>query len=184
MALMQAPRLSDGRVTLGAYRLTDARAHLAGEDDEHFLRFRMPRSTPASVRRAIQDWQSDWHMGGATRAFAIRPAGGQRLIGGCELRIVVAGAGAAAQHGEAEISYWVFPSYRRQGYGSRAVSLLADWAFEELAIASMIAHVEVDNVGSRGVLIACGFVDDDKWRSPDGVDFLTYRRRRPATAPQ
>ncbi|MBA2487766.1 MAG: GNAT family N-acetyltransferase [Chloroflexi bacterium] len=184
MALMQAPRLSDGRVTLGAYRLTDARAHLAGEDGEHSFRFRMPPSTLASVRRAIGAWQSDWRTGGTTRAFAIRSAGGRRLIGGCELRIATAGDTAAAPDGEAQISYWVFPSHRRQGYGSRAVSLLAGWAFDELPIASIIAYVEADNLGSRGVLTACGFLEEGSRRWPDGVELLCYRRVRPAPADQ
>lgn len=167
-------RLADGTVELSGFRAEDAAAHLAGEDDEHFHRFRMPRSTPESVRRTIRRWQRDWRVGGATRAFAVRRSADGALVGGCELRM--------AGRPDAELSYWIFAPYRRRGHGTRAVQLLCTWAFENLELGRIHASVEPDNLASRSLLEAAGFARTGEHVDPEGVRFLRYRRSAPPLA--
>ena len=45
-------------------------------------------------------------------AYAVRSAAGE-LVGGCELRL--------AAPDSADVSYWVFPAFRGQGYARRAL---------------------------------------------------------------
>ena len=139
---------------LDGFTAADAAAHLQGEDEEHARRFGWypGSSTPESVGRAIGRWQDDWSGDGATRAFGAREATSRRLVGGCELRL----------RGEeiAQLSYWVFPRYRRRGLATRIVRLACLYAFAELGIERIEALVEPDNEASRRVVHAAGFVEE------------------------
>jgi hypothetical protein len=69
-----APHLTDETVVLDAFRLQDAEAHLAGEDEELARRFGwFPRqSTLVGVRETIERWRAQWSIHGPTRCFALR----------------------------------------------------------------------------------------------------------------
>ena len=149
-----APVLTDGVVVLDGFTLDDAADHLAGEDEEQARRFGWypKRSTPETVRAAIERWTQQWSEGGSTRAFASRDARTRRLVGGCEVRLKPNGVG--------EMSYWTFPADRGQGFASRAVRLACAFAFAELAVERMEIYVAVDNLASRGVARRAGFVEE------------------------
>lgn len=102
-----------------------------------------------------------WSGGVGRRRFAVRAAQvpGRHLIGGCEVRLR---AGDLA-----EVSYWTFPEHRRRGYATRATRLLCGWAFGELGVRRMEAHVDDDNVASIGVLRNAGFAATGR-RDPSG----------------
>jgi RimJ/RimL family protein N-acetyltransferase len=59
--------------------------------------------------------------------------------------------------GQAMIGYDLDPRWRGLGYASRAVRLLAAWAFERTGIARLIAGTAPENVASQRVLAAAGF---------------------------
>jgi RimJ/RimL family protein N-acetyltransferase len=140
-----APRLADETVFLDAFRLQDAEAHLAGEDEELARRFGWypGQSTLAGVLETIERWQAQWSTQGPTRCFALRMASNGELVGGCELRL--------QPDGTASMSYWTFPQYRRRGLGTRAVQLAAEYAFACLQVAEIELYSEPDNIGSLGV---------------------------------
>lgn len=173
-----APTLTDGIVILRALTLSDVADHLAGEDDEHARRFGWfpQRSTQGAVRNAILTWIDQWETGGSTRTFGTREAATSDLVGGCELRLRGAG--------RADISYWTFPGRRGRGFAIRAVRLLCDYAFRELGVEEIAAHVELDNVPSRHVVQAAGFVERARTTSRgwDGLprDAVLYLRREQA----
>jgi Acetyltransferase (GNAT) domain len=54
-----------------------------------------------------------------------------------------------------------FPNYRRQGIASRAVRLVANYAFGPLGICPLEAFIALDNSGSRGVARNAGFSSAD-----------------------
>lgn len=166
----RTPRLSDGIITLDRHGLNDTEEHLAGEDDEHFYRFRMPASTALSVRRAILRWQRQWRVGGRTRAFAIRMDTSGQLVGGCELRL--------GRNRDAEVSYWIFTPFRGRGFASRAVRLLCPWAFTALGLETIVARVEIDNMASRKVVRAAGFIEAGEELMPEGFRAMKYRLTR------
>jgi RimJ/RimL family protein N-acetyltransferase len=147
------PTFTDQVVVLDGHSLADTASHLAGEDEEQARRFGWfpKRSTEATVRAAIERWQEQWRTGGPTRAFAVREAATGRLVGGCEVRL--------GERGVATMSYWVFPLFRGRGYATRAVGLVCDYAFSELAVRLIELHVAADNSASRGVARRAGFVE-------------------------
>lgn len=137
------PHITDGVIVLDGHTLADVELHLAGEDEEQARRFGWypARSTPETVRAAIERWQESWRTSGPTRTWAIRDAGTGELAGGCELRL--------KDDGIAEMSYWVFPVWRRRGFASRAVRLVCRYAFDELGIERVELFIEPDSAAPR-----------------------------------
>ena len=146
-------------IVLDRHVLTDADAHLAGEDKEQARRFGWypARSTLEGVRRAIERWQRQWAASGATRAFAIREEETGALAGGCEARL--------GDNRIAEMSYWVFPPFRGRGYAARAIHLACEWAFAKLGVERMEIYVEPDNMASRGAALRAGFTEEGVLRA-------------------
>jgi len=67
--------------------------------------------------------------------------------------------------GEEHIAPSTAVPFRRRGYAARALRLAAAWAFDELAIARLELYVDPDNIGSRAVARAAGFVEEGVLRS-------------------
>lgn len=147
----RAPELTDGVVLLNGFSLGDAATHLAGEDEEQARRFGWypRRSTIEQVRRTIRRWQENWRRGAFRRAFAVREVATGELVGGCELQL--------RRGGLASISYWIFPSHRRRGFAARPARLACGFAFGHCGIERVEAHIEPDNLASRGVARRAGF---------------------------
>jgi RimJ/RimL family protein N-acetyltransferase len=59
--------------------------------------------------------------------------------------------------GQAMVGYTMLPAWRGRGYTTRAVLLLARWAFHQAGIFRLIAGTNPDNVGSQRVLERAGF---------------------------
>ena len=142
---------SDGVVALRALRPEDAEAWKEGEDDEQRRWFEMPGPAPMeNVIGAIARWRTEWRDGGSVRHFGIWR--GEALIGGVEIRV--------REDGRANVSYIVFPSWRRRGYAARAVRLATSWAFTALRVPAVVAIVHPENVASVAVAAAAGFRPD------------------------
>ena len=77
------------------------------------------------------------------------------------------------QAGVAGIGYWIVPAARRQGIGSRAVSLTTSWGLSTDNFARIEAWVEPDNHASQRVLEINGYLQEGRLRS-----FLTFGTRR------
>jgi RimJ/RimL family protein N-acetyltransferase len=155
---MRAPVLTDGDVVLDGFRITDWRAHLAGDDDEFARRFGWTPgdSTAETVRAAIRRWQREWQREGRVRAWAVRAAG--ELVGGCELRL--------RPDAMADLSYWTLAGHRRRGYATRAVRLVCGHAFEKMQVARIQLSIEPDNAASLAVARGAGFTAEDTGDSP------------------
>jgi RimJ/RimL family protein N-acetyltransferase len=151
--------LTDGTVALDAFQPEDADSHLAGEDEELARRFGWfpRRSTLAGVRAAIARWHDQWCTQGQVRAFALRLADSEELVGGCELRL--------GDGGMASMSYWTFPLFRRRGRATRAAVLVTRYAFDTLGV----IEIEPDNAASRGVAQRAGFTEAGTARASPGA---------------
>lgn len=139
---------------------------------------------------AIQHFASDPAIGATTRIPVPYPADGavtwirslteRRLMGDeyafailAEDNVLVGVCGVVGIWRErrvAELGYWIGRPYWGHGYASAAVQLLRDWAFQELPVDRLIAHVLSNNKASARVLEKAGFklqgwVDnsDPKW---------------------
>ena len=58
----------------------------------------------------------------------------------------------------ANISVGVYPGFRRLGYAARAVRLACEYARDALPVKAIVAIIDTENVASRGVAEAAGFV--------------------------
>jgi RimJ/RimL family protein N-acetyltransferase len=146
--------LTDGVVLLDGYRLEDAEAHLLGEDEEMMRRFDSVRpATLEETRCAVERWIAGRAEGGPMFAYALREASGE-LIGGCELRMRSANS--------ANISYWMFPSFRGRGHALRAVNLLSAAAERIPGLHRLEVRIALDNESSRRVAVKAGFIEAGK----------------------
>jgi RimJ/RimL family protein N-acetyltransferase len=152
LPLLRLPEvLSDGVIRLDAHVLEDAEAHLEGEDEEMRLRFDATRpATLAEVRTAMTRWIAGRADGGPMFAYALRQPSG-RLMGGCELRMLTPRS--------ANVSYWVYPVFRRKGFAARALALLCKAAAQIEGLERIEAHIAPDNIASRALAERAGFIE-------------------------
>ena len=64
------------------------------------------------------------------------------------------------RHRRGEIGYWLVPSARGHGVGAKAVGLLVDWAFEELALERIEITTTPDNGPARALATTLGFREE------------------------
>jgi RimJ/RimL family protein N-acetyltransferase len=161
-AAQKGPVTADEIIELHRFEPTDVPAHLAGEDDEQRRWFGFPApSTEGSVRAAFRRWDLDWGRGGRTRAFAAREASSGDLVGGCEIQL--------KSDRVAQLSYWIFPSFRRRGYARRVITQATRFAFDRLDVVRMEIFVEVDNGASNAVAASAGFRREGVLRSQSTI---------------
>ncbi len=82
-------------------------------------------------------------------------------------------------HTRPEISYWILPEYQGEGYGTEAVGVLVDYAFNAHEIRGLQAQAFAPNEGSVGVLENLGFTHegqlrDARFRNGEHVDVVWY----------
>ncbi|MFM7686648.1 MAG: GNAT family N-acetyltransferase [Actinomycetota bacterium] len=135
--------LSDGPIHLRRLTLDDVDEWLAGQDDEQNRWFEFPRPAErADVERAITNWAESWRTSGPVRHWAICDTETGRIAGGVEVRL---------QDHEVNLSYVVFPGFRRRGYATRAAKLALDYATEVLGAATAVIKVLEGNQASLAV---------------------------------
>jgi RimJ/RimL family protein N-acetyltransferase len=168
--LLPDPALSDGEVVLRAWQSSDVEVVLAGGLDPVVSRFRY--SLPGSPAGA-REWIATM---GADRAS------------GCRLELAITDRKAALgsvsltdfEHGNAMVRYWLLPEGRGRGLATRAVKLVATWAFSVLGIGRLAVFIEPESLPSVAVVERCGFVREGLLRrhmeGPDRqrVDSLIY----------
>ncbi len=174
-----ASPLTDGVVLLDRFTDADVDALWAGEDNGFARRTGRPGPfTRRDIADQIRHWQEPWQRGGPGRSFAVRETGTRRLVGGCVLE-VRPGDGEIA-----ELSYWVFPPYRRRGYATRAVELACGYAFDCLGIGRVELSIEPSNDASLRVAARAGFLREGVLRRHDRCqrgrqEMVLFSRLRP-----
>lgn len=88
------------------------------------------------------------------RWFAIEPAEDPRICGGIWLWDI------HSRHKRAEIRLFIDPAHAGKGYGSEAISLCADYAFESLGLHKLYAYVHRDNNASARAFERAGFFEE------------------------
>jgi ribosomal-protein-alanine N-acetyltransferase len=64
------------------------------------------------------------------------------------------------EHYRAEIGYMLLPEYFNRGYVSEAIKRTLDYAFNEIKLHSIEAHIDPENIASSAVLLKNGFVKE------------------------
>ena len=143
------PLLRTGRVGLRPFRVGDAADVAAACTDPDILRFTFMQEglTELDAREWIERSNERWPHG--QPRFAIADPGDDRVLGQVGM--------AANEHlRSAEAYYWVSPTARRRGIASRALGLVADWAFEE-GVERLFLLIHPENTPSNRLAERLGF---------------------------
>jgi RimJ/RimL family protein N-acetyltransferase len=153
-------RLEDGQIVLRRLETGDAPALAAGIDEDpdldRWTRIPFPY-TEDDAREFIGSTEE--------KAFAILDHASEELLGGIGVR--------AGEEGVFELGYWVRAGARGRGVATRAVVLVARFAFAELGAARVQLVTDPDNVASQRVAEKAGFTREGTLRS-----FLSFKGRR------
>ena len=145
------PPLADDAVLLRLPREADVPAIAAACEDPEIARW-VPVPvpyTPADARAFLEIVADGW-AGGAHATFAIEDRGTAALIG-------MIGLDRAASPGRASVGYWLAPAARGRGLATRAVRLVAAWAFRDPGLERFELMTLVGNDASGRVALRAGF---------------------------
>jgi RimJ/RimL family protein N-acetyltransferase len=145
---MTWPVLTGPRVTLRVLTMADVDAWLAGDDEEQQRWFEAPGPAPReNVVRHVEESRKAWATSGPKRHWAIWLD--DVLAGGIDI--------ADRGHGNAYLSYVVFPPSRRRGVAAESIPLVTTWAFTTWPITRAIAIIDELNTASRATVTRAGF---------------------------
>lgn len=156
------PAPADEVVALRPWRRCDVPQRFAGFSDPECLRFSWPLVEPFTEAHvwARFDAQEQARLHGEELDLAVvDPIEPEHVWGGVSVYDV---DGAQAR---AAVGYWLASHARGRGVATRALRLLARWAFEDLAVARLELTCAPDNVASQRVAERCGFVREGVLRS-------------------
>jgi len=144
---LPARPLQDGPVVLGPLRPfhTDEVARLRALPEVAATSF-----GDTDTARVCAEAEYDWLTGRAAR-MVIRDGDSGALAGEIGLFQLEPATG------QGMIGYDLVPYFRGQGFATRAVRLLAGWAFDTVGLARLVAGTEPGNVASQKVLQRAGF---------------------------
>jgi RimJ/RimL family protein N-acetyltransferase len=157
---LPAAALSDGVVTLSPLGTVDAGDTYALRSLPEVIETSVPAvpPTPAEVARSCAHAEAHW-LAGTHAQLTIRDAATGRFAGEIALHY------SEPLTGQAALGYSVLPAWRRRGYATRAVRLVAAWAFERVGVARLVAGAAPGNRASQEVLLAAGFRQEGYQRS-------------------
>ena len=148
-------KITDGIVTLRPFQLRDAEEHLRGEDDDQRRWLSGGTSTLASVKKWIEKNAAFWEHGGPVFAFAVVLSSTNQLIGMVEANLDYNNL-EGLNPGDANISYSVYPQFRRLGYAAISVNLLLGF-IQKRGVRRATIRIKPDNSISLKIPEKCGF---------------------------
>lgn len=161
--LLDLTKLTDGVIFLRPLRTEDAADHLAGEDDEMAKWVSGGRSTLATVETFIRNNQESWRSGGPRRAFGVFDCASNRLTGFIEVNLA-----RLVGPGQVNISYGVFPQWRRQGIALRAMNLMDEYLRTATDTRQIVLRIAPANIASLRLAEKSGFTFCGLFDEPEG----------------
>ena len=146
------PPLDDGVITLRGFESTDVAPIVAICQDPEIPRWTLvPSPYGQDEARGYLAHVADGLAAGTGASFAIVDPSAGRLLGTAGLMAIDWAAGCA------EIGYMLAAHARGRGGATRAVRLLAEWAFGTLGLERLEMHIDRDNRASLAVAARNGF---------------------------
>jgi ribosomal-protein-alanine N-acetyltransferase len=153
------PPLSDGRVTLRGWRLSDVPQIVAMCSEPDVIRFTsVPVPYDSDDARLWLDLHPARLAAGDGAAFAITEGGDELPVGSIGVRVM-------HDQGIAETGYHVVEARRGRGLATAALRLIARWTFAELPVARLQLTTHLDNPGSQRVAEKAGFTREGVLRA-------------------
>ncbi len=136
-------------------------AALAGrqpdEEMRRWLTIRASRVTADVIRaELVRPSEAGWRTGTMAH-FSIYDASPEQILGTISLRLY--------RHEIAEVGYDLLPEGRGRGIATRAVRLVARWAFQDLGVRRLELRTHPDNLASQRVAERAGFTREGIERS-------------------
>jgi RimJ/RimL family protein N-acetyltransferase len=164
------PPLAGDVVRLRPWSEADVPGMVLAFSDPVMQRFSW-RNTPyteTDARDYLAEQEEARFRGEALNFALVEPRDQNVVLGSVSLYEVRPDQGCAA------VGYWLAPEARGRGVATRAIRLLARWAFAELGIARLELTCGPDNAASQHVAERCGFTREGVLRSH--VPFKGARR--------
>jgi RimJ/RimL family protein N-acetyltransferase len=162
MDSLNNPTLTDGVIFLRPLTERDA-DHLAGEDEEMAKWVSGGWSTPATVEAFIRNSQENWRSGGPRRPFGVFECMTNRLVGFIEVNLT-----RLVEPGQVNISYGVFPQWRRRGIALRAIDLMDEYLGTATDASQMVLRIAPANAASLKLAEKAGFTFRGLFDEPEG----------------
>jgi RimJ/RimL family protein N-acetyltransferase len=171
------PPLTDGVVALRAWTAGDVPALVEACRDPEIPRWTLlPDPYTEDSARAWLRRAADGRAAGERIAFAIVATGDAAPLGSVGLNVI------DWERGAADAGYWLAAPARGHGVATRAVELVARWAFGTLGLERLELRINPRNAASRAVAGRAGFAPAPRpvVRRPecDVRGELTFARRR------
>ena len=155
-----SPPLGDAVVALRPWRETDVPALLDAFSDPWFQRFSdWAPETETAAHSYLALSERARRRGEQIEFAVVEPGTHGVVLGGSSLSNV------NAEQGRAAVGYWLAPHARGRGVATRAVQLIARWAFDEVGVARLELTCGPDNLASQRVAERCGFTREGLLRS-------------------
>jgi RimJ/RimL family protein N-acetyltransferase len=155
------PELSDAGIFLRCLRASDAAWITAECSSRELSRYvpSIPYPYSDSDARAFIEHAARGWAEGSRAIFAIAHAPGGEGLGTIALHL------SAADPPMASVGYWLRLEARGQGTATKAVRLVARWAFEKLGIERLNLITAPENTASQRVAERAGFTQEGLLRS-------------------
>ena len=157
------PGLTDGVIFLRPQAAEDAAEHLAGEDEEMARWANGGRSTLPTVEAFIRNNQESWRSGGPRRSFGIFDCASNRLIGFIEVNLA-----RLVNPGQVNVSYGIFPQWRRKGLALRAIDLMDEYLRTATEAHQIVLRIFPANTASLKLAEKAGFTFQGLFDEPEG----------------
>jgi RimJ/RimL family protein N-acetyltransferase len=166
------PPLTDGVVALRPWTRDDIEFVVEACQDPEVSRYSPAIPFPYTEADALGWFESQepTRLAGKGLAFAVTHAATGELLGAIGLDKV------SEMRMSATTGYWLAREARGHGYISRAVRVLARWAFEDLELARLELTADPENIASQHVAERCGFQREGHLRSDIVVRHSGQRR--------
>ena len=152
MAIPDLPELADEKIRLRPWRISDAPALVeAWSDPEVTGRFPVPDQRDlGDAERWIDGWESRRRVGLALD-LVVTEIPDDSVLGEVGISHIDPNRRAAL------VGWWLFVGSRGRGLASRAVTLVAGWAFGSGWLDALVAEIDADNDRSTRIAARCGF---------------------------